>query len=99
MQGSLHGNNNAESESGDVRRQNGVADFEGSLTDNNNAESENGNVIRQNGIIENGVDNTPQNVMEETSALENEKKQQSVENIILGSHKKEPKNVDCNYNP
>lgn len=97
MHGSLHGNNNAESESGDVRRQNGVADFEGSLTDNNNAESENGNVIRQNGIIENGVDNTPQNVMDETSALEDKETQQSVEkldyNIKLGSQK-EPKNVD-----
>lgn len=52
MHGSLHGNNNAESESGNVRRQNGVADFTGALNDNNNAETENGNVIRQNGIIE-----------------------------------------------
>ena len=44
-------NNNAESESGKVKRQNGVADFEGSFKGNNNAYSEAGNVIRSNGIL------------------------------------------------
>ena len=44
-------NNNAESESGEVKRQNGVADFEGSFKGNNNAYSEAGNVIRSNGIL------------------------------------------------
>lgn len=51
MHGSLHDNNNAKSDEGNVRRQNGVADFTGALQDNNNARSEEGNVLRQNGII------------------------------------------------
>jgi len=49
--GSLHGNNNAHSDSGDVIRQNGQVDFSGALQDNNNAYSTFGDVLRQNGII------------------------------------------------
>ncbi|KAL7454084.1 hypothetical protein ACHAWC_005709 [Mediolabrus comicus] len=51
MTNALYDNNNAESQSGNVMRQNGVADFQGSLTDNNNAYTETGDVIRQNGIL------------------------------------------------
>lgn len=51
MHNAFKGNNNAESESGEVKRQNGVADFEGSFKGNNNAHSEAGNVIRSNGIL------------------------------------------------
>lgn len=54
MHGSLHGNNNAESESGNVFRQNGVADFTDALKNNNNAFSESGDAFRQNGIISGG---------------------------------------------
>uniref|UniRef100_A0A7S1YTY0 Uncharacterized protein n=1 Tax=Ditylum brightwellii TaxID=49249 RepID=A0A7S1YTY0_9STRA len=58
MHGSLHDNNNAVSDTGDVRRQNGVADFTNALTENNNAYSEKGNVIRQNGIVGSPHDET-----------------------------------------
>eukprot|EP00984_Skeletonema_dohrnii_P024865 scaffold14002_cov83-Skeletonema_dohrnii-CCMP3373.AAC.3 len=51
MHGFLVGNNNAESESGNVKRQNGVADFQGALKGNNNAHSEAGDVVRQNGVM------------------------------------------------
>eukprot|EP00985_Skeletonema_marinoi_P020288 scaffold12004_cov89-Skeletonema_marinoi.AAC.3 len=48
MHGFLVGNNNAESETGNVKRQNGVVDFRGALKGNNNAYSEAGDVVRQN---------------------------------------------------
>eukprot|EP00985_Skeletonema_marinoi_P031942 scaffold37925_cov174-Skeletonema_marinoi.AAC.1 len=51
MHGFLVGNNNAESETGNVKRQNGVADFRGALKGNNNAYSEAGDVVRQNGVM------------------------------------------------
>ena len=37
--------------SGNVKRQNGVADFGGAFTENNNSHTEDGDVIRQNGVI------------------------------------------------
>lgn len=52
MHGSMHSNNKAESETGNVRRQNGVADFTGALHNNNSAESKNGDVVRENGAID-----------------------------------------------
>ena len=58
MKGSLHNNNGAYSESGNVYRQNGVADFTNALRHNNNAVSTDGDVFRQNGIISSS--NTPQ---------------------------------------
>ena len=51
MSNALYNNNGATSNSGDVKRQNGVADFTNALKGNNNAYSEKGDVIRQNGII------------------------------------------------
>ena len=54
MSDALYDNNNAYSKSGDVARQNGVADFTGALHGNNNAISENGDVTRQNGLIGGG---------------------------------------------
>lgn len=51
MEDALHNNNNAKSSSGNVQRQNGVADFTNSLSQNNNASSKEGSVTRQNGII------------------------------------------------
>jgi len=51
MSDALHHNNNAGSKTGDVRRQNGVADFTSALSYNNNAQSVKGDVVRQNGIV------------------------------------------------
>jgi hypothetical protein len=55
MHDSLHDNNKAHSDKGNVFRQNGVADFTGALHDNNNAYSKNGDVLRQNGVISSGT--------------------------------------------
>ena len=55
MHDSLHDNNKAHSDKGNVFRQNGVADFTGALQDNNNAFSTDGDVLRQNGVISGGT--------------------------------------------
>jgi hypothetical protein len=55
MHDSLHDNNKAHSDKGNIFRQNGVADFTGALQDNNNAYSKDGDVLRQNGVISSGT--------------------------------------------